>query len=72
MEMIGTQRLSVVRIRRINGTSRTAGVFTQVMAPIDQGEWTQIQDNKHIWKTVLLAYKVNLTQANSTPCIHSP
>ena len=42
MERIGAQRLSAARIRQMNGTSRTARRLTQVIAPNEQGEWTEI------------------------------
>jgi len=71
-ERVESQRLTALRIRRMNGTSRTSGGLAQVVAPNTEGEWVELQEREPMEKALLQAYKSNLTQAKDTPCMIFP
>lgn len=67
------RRLTAARIRRMNGTSRTtSGGLAQVVAPNANEDWVEVHEKDLMEKALLVAYEVNLTQANDTPCMIFP
>ena len=71
-ERVEAQRLTALRIRRMNGTCRSNGGLAQVIAPNTEGEWVELQEREPMEKALLQAYEINLTQAKDTPCMIFP
>ena len=71
-ERIEVQRLSASRIRRMNGNIRISQGISQVIVPDDEGIESEITDKIPMEAALLKAYEINLTRANTTPCMTSP
>ena len=71
-ERIEAQRLSAARIRRMNGNIRASQGLSQVIATNEEGIEVTISEKKPMEAALLQEYEINLTQANTTPCMLSP
>ena len=71
-ERIEAQRLLAARIRRMNGNIRASQGLSQVITTDDDGVEATISDKIPMEEALLHEYEINLTQANTTPCMVSP
>ena len=71
-ERVEAQRLSAARIRRMNGNIRASQGLSQVITTDDDGVEATISDKMPMEEALLREYEINLTQANTTPCMVSP
>ena len=56
----------------MNGTCRKAVNLARVIVPNEDGVEMEISEKLPMEAALLQAYEVNLTQANTTPCMISP
>ena len=72
MQRTEKQRISTLRIRRMNGTLKSSAGLTKVVVPGEDGLDMEIIDKLELERALLVAYETTLTQSNTTPCMISP
>ena len=71
-ERVEAQRLSAARIKRMNGKIGASQGLSQVITTDDDGVEATISDKIPMEEALQSEYEINLTQANTTPCMVSP